>query len=524
MIRSYSLAVVREASFMVALAAASATTGAFAAQPTPASAPAFTIRASITATLNGKDVRLSPPAREVSGRLYLPLRPLAQALQVPVRAQGDRIELELPDRTVDFTVGAAEFSSAGQTVGIGAPILRIDGVTYVPLRFVSAALGAQVSFDAAAQRVAIVSIFAGASEAPPTEEGVRGAVAQVAGTVSAVDRNSQPPTVTVLQNNVPRTISMTSQAKVILQDVSVHTTFAGALADIQPGDELAATIDPSGAVIQVVDFFASHAGAIAAVSGSTFVLKDGRVVTPPSTSVVTLNGAPARVSDLHVGDRVTLRYNPQTDEVKTVIVSRPSAGTPPPGAAVSISSFTIDAARPLRAGETLNVSMTGTPGGTATFDLGPIIQGLPMTEVSPGHYRGSFHVTEGINLTDISVFGNLTVGGMSAPRAEAPTQLSIATTPPQITDIAPMSGESVNNDQPNIFATFTSPTQIGIDPNSIRLVVNGHDVTSLATRNSGFVVYSPGQAMAPGTVNVSVSVADTAGNVVSRSWSFTISR
>ncbi|MDE2573470.1 MAG: hypothetical protein KGM44_13230, partial [bacterium] len=80
------------------------------------------------------------------------------------------------------------------------------------------------------------------------------------------------------------------------------------------------------------------------------------------------------------------------------------------------------------------------------------------------------------------------------------------------------------NERPNIFATFTSPTQIGIDPQSVRLVINGRDVTALSNRNANFIVYSPQQALAPGTVNVSVSVADTAGNRVSRSWSFTIGR
>ncbi|TAM75525.1 hypothetical protein EPN44_08730 [bacterium] len=476
----------------------------------------------ITAALNGQPLMLAPPAREIAGRLYVPLRALVAALQMRVKTEGGHITLSLPDHDVSVTVGQATVEAAGREVGIGAPIVQVDGSTMVPLRFVSAALGAQVSFDARARAISIVSVFAGASEAPPTQNAAVGR--QVSGTVSAVDRNSQPPTVTVLQKNAPQTISMTSQAKIMLQDVSVHTTFAGTLADIQPGDELTATIDGDGSVHQVVDFFASHAGGIAAVSGSTFVLKDGRVVTPPAAGVVTLNGVAASVGELKVGDRVTLRFNPQTNEVKAVIASRPSAGTRLPEGAVRITSFATDATHPLRAGQTLNVTMVGTPGGTATFDLGPIVRGLPMAEVSPGRYRGSLPIDAGLNLTDISVFGELAVNGVAAPRAEAPAQLSVATTPPQLSDIAPMGGESVNNERPNIFATFTSPTQIAIDVRSVRIVVNGRDVTAQANINTDFVVYTPQQAMAPGPVNVSVSVADAAGNVVSRSWSFVIRR
>ncbi|TAM86297.1 copper amine oxidase N-terminal domain-containing protein [bacterium] len=492
---------------------------AWGAAPPAAGAQAAAVPP-ITATLNGRPLTLAPPAREIAGRLYLPLRALVAALQIRVKTGGGHLALLLPDHDVLVTIGQATVESAGRKIDVGSPVIQTDGTTLVPLRFVSAALGAQVSFDARARTVSIVSVFAGASEAPPTQNATAGR--QVSGTVSAVDRNSQPPTVTVLQNNVPQTISMTSQAKIVLQDVSVHTTFAGTLADIQPGDELTASIDGDGSVHQVVDFFASHAGGIAAVSGSTFVLKDGQVVTPPGTSVVTLNGVATSVGELKVGDRVTLRFNPQTNEVKAVIASRPSAGTPSPDGAVHITSFVTDAARPLRAGQTLSVTMVGTPGGTATFDLGPIVKGLPMAEVAPGHYRGSLPIGEGLNLTDISVFGELVVNGVTAPRAEAPTQLSVATTPPQISDIAPMGGEGVNNDRPNIFATFTSPTQIGIDVHSVRIVVNGRDVTAQANVNPDFVVYMPGQALAPGPVNVSVSVADAAGNVASRSWSFVI--
>ncbi|TAM58864.1 copper amine oxidase N-terminal domain-containing protein [bacterium] len=476
----------------------------------------------ITATFNGRGLELAPPAREISGRVYLPLRALVDVLQIRVKSSGGDIELALPDHDVRLSVGKAVVESAGQSVGIGAPVVQVDGSTFVPLRFVGAALGAQVAFDPRARVVSIVSLFAGSSEAPPTQNAA--AARQVSGTVSAVDRNSQPPTLTVLQRGEPQTISMTSQAKIVLQDVSVHTTFAGSLADIQPGDELTASIDGEGAVNQVVDFFASRAGAIAAVSGGTFVLKNGGVVTPSGSSVLTLNGEATAVSDLRVGDRVTLRYNPQTGEVKAVIASRPSAGTPAPAGSVHIAAFTIDATHPLRAGQTLNVTLTGSPGGTATFDLGPIVRGLPMTESSPGHYRGSLPIGEGMNLTDVSVFGELVVNGAAAPRAEAPTQLSVATTPPQIDDIAPAGGESVNNDHPNIFATFTAPTQVGIDARSVRIVVNGRDVTAQANVNTDFVVYSPQQALGPGPVNVWVSVADAAGNTVSRSWSFSIRR
>ena len=52
--------------------------------------------------------------------------------------------------------------------------------------------------------------------------------------------------------------------------------------------------------------------------------------------------------------------------------------------------------------------------------------------------------------------------------------------------------------------------------------VNGKDVTSSVTRTSSFVTYTSGVPLPDGQVNVTVAVADFAGNEASRSWTFTI--
>jgi hypothetical protein len=57
---------------------------------------------------------------------------------------------------------------------------------------------------------------------------------------------------------------------------------------------------------------------------------------------------------------------------------------------------------------------------------------------------------------------------------------------------------------------------------SVRVEVNGLDVTPSATRTDSFVTYSPSVSLNDGPVNVRVSVADNAGNVVQRSWTFNV--
>jgi len=61
-----------------------------------------------------------------------------------------------------------------------------------------------------------------------------------------------------------------------------------------------------------------------------------------------------------------------------------------------------------------------------------------------------------------------------------------------------------------------------VNPSSIHIVVNGHDITASAVRTPRFVHYVPSEPYPDGRVRVSVRVADDAGNVTSRTWSFVI--
>ena len=91
-----------------------------------------------------------------------------------------------------------------------------------------------------------------------------------------------------------------------------------------------------------------------------------------------------------------------------------------------------------------------------------------------------------------------------------------------MTDFAPPDGQTVNNSKPSIFATFGSPTDVGINASAVTINVNGLDVTASATRTATFITYSPSVAFPDGVVNVRVTVFDNAGNKTERRWSFTV--
>lgn len=470
--------------------------------------------------INGERLQTDTPPQVFAGRVYLPMRAVFGALGIGVAETGSTMTAFLPEGSVVLRLDSSVVLVNDQPQRLDGAVIRHDGVTYVPLRVMTIAVGAVVTYDQAGARIEIVSAYIGKNVGP--DQPAAGGGSTVTGVVSAIDLNSAPPSVTVIAAGMSRTIAITSGALVFVEDATVHSQASGTLSDVHVGDALRAVLAKDGRVVEVHDFFKSSSGTIAAVSSSAFVLQTGRVVTPSRSTTITLNTAPATLDALKVGDYVTVRSNPESGELREIIASRPSLQTQAPASSVTISAFTISATHPLRAGDSFDATLVGTPGGTATFDIGDAVVGLPMREQSPGTYVGHLAIPDRFNVAQIPVYGHLTVNGSDAPRATAPTQLSASTTPPQVTQVAPPPGQTVNNTRPSIYATFTSPGDLDINESSIALLVNGHDVTASATRAGTFITYSPGVDLPAGETHVTVRVADAAGNVGERSWSFTV--
>lgn len=479
--------------------------------------------APIAIAVNGDELPRDPSPRVVGkggGRLVVPVVRIYGALGIAVSRNGDAITANAQGKRIVLHIGSADATIDGRPVTMEAPAMTIDGTTYVPLRFVATSLGASATFNARANRVEVVSSLVGRN--PALEVRAAGGAAQVVGSVTAVDLNSSPQSLTVERGSDVRTVAITSDAKIELQDVIARTSGSGALADVHVGDAVSVGVLRNGHVDSVVVRYASRIGTIAAVSPTQFVLNTGFIVSADKSTTITLNAEPATLDALKVGDAVVVRINPDTNEKRQIIVSRAVAATSAPDGPVAIAALTIDAEHALRPGDAFNVTLRGTSGGRATFDIGTYLTGLPLNEAQPGVYTARYTIPPNVNFGQTSVYGHLSAGGNDARRAEAPTLLAVSSTPPQIVDIAPGNGSDVNNDRPSIYATFRAPTGVGINPSSATISVNGRDVTPSSTRTGQFITYSPGVALGDGPVSVQVRVADQAGNVQTRTWSFTI--
>jgi hypothetical protein len=507
-----------------------APSGVAAQPPAAAERPGATERPTrvVSIVVNGEPLETSTPPQVVNRRLLLPLRDVFNALGIAVERDGDKISGRLPSGTIAVELGSSTAYVDGRPVQLDAPVSEIEGTAYVPVRLLTAAMGAQISYDQRGAKIEIVSLYLGRNSGAESARPDGGT--DVQGAVSEIDSNSRPPSITVLRGGEAKTIRVDSDARIYVVDVTIHSQLRLPLDQIRVGDALHAILDRGGRVAALYDFFKSTSGTVTATSADAIVLQSGRVVTPGDTTGITLNGGDVTLADLRAGDYVTVRSNPETGELREIIASRPvpATATVAPSATgavtVTISSFDSSALRPLRAGETFDVTLVGTPGGHATFDIGDYLSGIEMREQSPGRYVGVFTIPDRFNVTQVPLYGHLGVGTASAPRSEAAHQLSAATTPPVIGEIAPAPGGNVNNPRPSIFATYAAPTGIAISPASIMLAINGRDVTPSATRTNAFITYSPGSDLSDGEVTVTVRVADAAGNTASRSWSFSVKR
>ena len=93
-------------------------------------------------------------------------------------------------------------------------------------------------------------------------------------------------------------------------------------------------------------------------------------------------------------------------------------------------------------------------------------------------------------------------------------------TPPTIESVAPTDGTTVSTTGPTVEARYADAFS-GVDAGSVSLTVDGTVVTDGLTTSASSVSYTP--TLSSGTHTATVRVADAAGNVGARTWSFTVS-
>lgn len=191
---------------------------------------------------------------------------------------------------------------------------------------------------------------------------------------------------------------------------------------------------------------------------------------------------------------------------------------------LAVESLTTDAKGTLRAGETINITLVGTPGGKATASLSgvPGANAIALSETGNGRYSGTFTVPKGANTGGATLLGMVSKNGRTSPLLQSSTQIAMDTAGPTIARLSPAPDTVLAPGKPLIYGTI-SDAGTGVASNGLRLAVNGQDVTGAATVTEAFFSYRPEKNLPQGVNTVTVTARDAAGNETKKAWKFTIS-
>jgi hypothetical protein len=113
-------------------------------------------QSSVSVTLNVSPLNLNPAPLERAGRVFVPLRGVFEQLGASVVYDGGTINAQgRGDRSVQLHIGSTQATVNGQPQTVDVAPFIVGASTYVPLRFVSQALGATVNYDASNRIVAL---------------------------------------------------------------------------------------------------------------------------------------------------------------------------------------------------------------------------------------------------------------------------------------------------------------------------------------------------------------------------------
>lgn len=111
--------------------------------------------------INGEYVTLTPSAKVINGATYIPLRGVFEKLgsQVFWNQQAQRITIMHGQSEVILRIGSKEANVDGYYKTLPKAPFTQNGTTYIPLRFVSEAIGGTVLWDGKSNTVSIVAEY-----------------------------------------------------------------------------------------------------------------------------------------------------------------------------------------------------------------------------------------------------------------------------------------------------------------------------------------------------------------------------
>lgn len=204
------------------------------------------------------------------------------------------------------------------------------------------------------------------------------------------------------------------------------------------------------------------------------------------------------------------------------VVAQPAVAPAP-----LIERFAVNPRGRLMPGKELRFRVEGATGGNAWLDIPGVASGIDLRETRRGVYEGSYTIRRRDDLSNFDrAVATLAVGNQ---RATARVDLEgdrdhgrsrRDARAPQITDVTPGNGHRVDERDRTLVTARLSDAGTGVDTNSVRLLVDGLDVTRNAHITADAIAYR--ERLGNGQHRAELVVRDRAGNVSRTAWTFRV--
>lgn len=489
--------------------------------------------------INGAPLVTSLSPVNLGGSMLLPMRDVFVALGAEIKwfASEQKIVAVRGQTTIELWINRPTATLNGVSMNLPIAPTLIGGSTYVPLRFPAEAFGGTVKWDGPTATAFIDIPPSGSAVVPsnptdpvvvpnnpatPTVETPAPKPQELDGTVIQIVPN---PAAIVLETTEQGSgiVAITVEtATVITRSATDAAPLPALFADIHVGDYAKASLVRGNVAASLILSYGQATGKVLAIANNTLFLDSGTAYGLSNQArLLNQKGATIPLSAITAGSPAVIKFQPQSRVVWEVQLTQPETVAAPTGKPQIQTVGLLNNKLYFRRGDTMDLQVTGTPGGQATATLGKLVNGLPLPEVQAGTYRARYTVPEVPDQIGMVIAANLTVAGVAADTVRTQARFGVDNTGPVISSTLPANNAVINNVSPTIQVLLSERKGAPLDLRSASLIVNGRDVsTDLSVSEDDLTYFAP--ELPRGLVNVSAAVRDAAGNVTQVAWKFTI--
>lgn len=484
----------------------------------------------ISLFVNNKKIDCPVAPRIINGTIMVPMRPLFEALEASVywNDESNTAQAFKGEREVTLTAGSNIAYVDGNKYELNTPPVIISDTTFIPLRFVSEAFGAQVKWD---EKAGTASVNFD-SEKDLTEEIKPALEKKYMGTLTEIipgEKDDLP--VMVIETEEGLMTFLISPGTFITRE-EVGGAFSGSssLDQLMDGDNLYVTPLPdTNTALFIQAIYEEIEGKIIEIQDDYVRLDSGKKIKLHSeVKIYNKEDMPLSREELLPGSDVFMRVNPvlrETRYVKILTQMTYPGGNDPDKIEEGphVQSFKHDAAETLESGDAVYLIMLGSKGGKAWFDFGDYEQEIPFAETGPGIYKSAYTIPDVESSGEIYLTAYIQVNGeVSEPfKAETPVRVE-KIIPPVIKGYSPEDMSETGDKDPEICIEFDEIEGAPIDRAEISLKINGLEVSDDAKISPYKIEYKTEYDLPYGENKIEFEALYSKKKKITKEWVFIV--